>query len=133
MVCIHCESKTQVINSRPQKRHNQVWRRRECTKCGTVFTTEETPLFEAVWAVTSKQGALHPFSRDKLFLSLYNSCQHRRTAVQDAAGLVDTIIKRLAAQSSGGLIDRHTIIQVAQVALNRFDVAASVHYEAFHA
>jgi transcriptional repressor NrdR len=132
MVCIHCESKTQVINSRPQKRHNQVWRRRECLKCGAIFTTEESPLYNATWAVTSKKGVLQPFSRDKLFLSLYKSCQHRRTATSDAAGLTDTIIKKLASQSSGGLIDRHFIIQVAQVALNRFDDAASVHYRAFH-
>jgi transcriptional regulator NrdR family protein len=90
------------------------------------------PLYGASWVVTSKSGPLKPFSRDKLLLSLYKSCEHRRTALSDAAGLVDTIIKKLSAQASGGVIERHHIIQVAGVALNRFDMAASIHYQAHH-
>ncbi len=77
-------------------------------------------------------GDLQPFSRDKLLLSLYRSCQHRLTALADAGGLTDTIIKKAPAQVTDGVITRRLLAQTAQVALNRFDKAASVHYQAFH-
>jgi transcriptional regulator NrdR family protein len=111
---------------------NQVWRRRECSKCKAVFTTEETAQYESAWSVRAKSGDLQPFLRDKLFLSLYKSCQHRKTASSDASALADTIIKKLVPQIKDGMIDRRLISQVAEVALNRFDKAASTHYQAFH-
>jgi transcriptional regulator NrdR family protein len=132
MVCIHCGEKTHVTNSRAQKRSNQVWRRRQCRACGAVFTTEETAQYEAAWLIRDARGSLRPFSRDKLFLSLYKSCQHRKTALEDAAGLAETVIKKLGGQVQDGVVNRINVIQVTQVALNRFDKAASSHYMAFH-
>ncbi len=132
MVCIHCGSETHVINSRPQKRTNQIWRRRRCNTCQAVFTTEETIQYEAVWAVSGPKSGLEPFNRDKLLLSLYKSCEHRKTALDDAKGLTDTIINKLRASVVDGVLSKRSIAQVSQVALNRFDVAASVHYQAFH-
>ena len=131
MVCIHCGGNTRVTNSRAQKRQNQVWRRRQCEQCGTVFTTEEAVDYSGSIVVTSKNGHLQPFSRDKLFLSIYRSCQHRPTALNDAAGLTDTVIRKL--RPNQGAVDRQAIINTVQVALNRFDKVASTHYAAFHA
>lgn len=132
MVCIHCGEKTHVVNSRHQKRSNQVWRRRQCWACQAIFTTEETAQYEAAWLVRYDQGALRPFLRDKLFLSLYKSCGHRKTALEDAMGLTDTVIKKLGHEADNGVLRRITIIQTVQVALNRFDKAASTSYAAFH-
>ncbi len=132
MVCIQCGGQTQVINSRHQKRANQVWRRRKCRQCGAIFTSEETAAYGASWAVQGSRGGLAPFSRDKLFLSLYRSCQHRPTALADASGLADTVMKKLSIAVTDGVIDRQAIIHAAQVALNRFDKAASTSYAAFH-
>ena len=132
MVCIQCGGDTQVINSRHQKRANQVWRRRKCRQCSTIFTSEETAAYGASWAVKGGLGRLTPFSRDKLFLSLHRSLQHRPTALADASGLADTVIKRLSGDITGGVIESKEIIHAAQVALNRFDKAASVSYAAFH-
>lgn len=132
MVCLHCGSSTRVTNSRHQKRTNQVWRRRNCQVCGAIFSTEEAASYAAIWAVQRPSGALQPFSRDKLFLSLHRSCQHRPTAIRDAAALTDTVIKKLLTAITGGSVDSHTITDIAQVALNRFDKAASTHYGAFH-
>ena len=115
-----------------QRRNNQVWRRRQCDNCGAVFTTLETTDYSAVWAVRGAKGHLTPFSRDKLFLSLYDSCEHRPTALADAAALAETIIQKLAAQAKGGVLTTHQISQTAQVALNRFDKAVSVRYAALH-
>src|SRR5271170_5351433 len=132
MVCVHCGQHTQVSNSRHQKRLNQVWRRRYCSQCGTLFTTQETPDYAAVWAVRGKTDGLRPFSRDKLFLSLYKSCQHRPTALSDAGGLADTIISKLPVHLVDGTVASSDIARVTEVALSRFDMAASVHYQAFH-
>jgi len=132
MVCIHCGAKTHVINSRGQKRHNQIWRRRACFACNAVFTTSEAAVYEAAWVVLLRNGALQPFSRDKLFLSLYESCKHRKTALADASALTDTVIKRLSQLVQSGRLEARTIAHSAQVALHRFDTAASVHYQAFH-
>lgn len=131
MVCIYCSANTQVINSRPQKRSNQIWRRRQCTACTNVFTTEESVAYGLAWLVESKHG-LQPFSRDKLFISLHRSLQHRPSATADAGALSETIIKKLLNQVVKGRINSRIISQAAQVTLNRFDNAASVHYQAFH-
>jgi hypothetical protein len=65
-------------------------------------------------------------------ISLYNSLGHRQTALKDAAALTDTVIKKLILQVESGKLWSGTIAQVAQVALNRFDKAASVYYQARH-
>jgi transcriptional repressor NrdR len=133
MVCIQCGSKTEVVNSRTGRRSNQVWRRRHCTRCGALFTTEERADYEAAWAVRSPQGRLEPFSRDKLLVSLYRSLRHRPAALRDAGALADTIINKLRAQAADGVLESRIITGTARVALNRFDHAASVAYQAFHA
>jgi transcriptional repressor NrdR len=132
MVCLYCSGDTAVANSRPQHRTNQVWRRRRCLSCGAVFTTEESARRELAWTVGGRRGRSEPFSRDKLFLSLYRSCEHRKTVLEDAKGLTETVISRLAGSLSGGALSRQDIIGAAQVALNRFDKSASVHYAAYH-
>ena len=132
MVCVHCGQKTQVINSRSQRRNNQVWRRRECLSCGAVFTTIEATDYSSAWTVRAKSGHFGPFSRDKLLMSLYRSCEHRSTALSDASYLSETVIKKLLTQVKDGSLSAATIARTAQVALSRFDKAASVSYQAFH-
>jgi transcriptional repressor NrdR len=100
-------------------------------QCGAIFTTEEKIDLSQVWMVEGKAG-LHPFERDKLFLSLYRSLQHREMAQKDAAGITQTVIDKLLRQKAANPISSRTIVQLVQVALNRFDTAASVHYQAFH-
>jgi transcriptional regulator NrdR family protein len=100
--------------------------------CGSTFTTEESTQYSSAWTVKDKKGALQAFSRDKMFLSLYNSLQHRQTAREDASGLADTIINKLALDVTDGAMTSTQISATALVALNRFDKAASTHYQAFH-
>ena len=75
---------------------------------------------------------LEPFSRDKLFLSLYDSVGHRPAAISDATALTSSVINRLRPHMSKGAVARSVIAQVALVVLNRFDKVASVHYAARH-
>lgn len=133
MVCVYCGEETHVTNSRPQKKRNQIWRRRECLSCGAQFSTEERVNYDTVWLVLGADDVLRPFRRDKLFLSLYRACQHRKTVLSDAGGLTDTIIAKLQDEVTNGTLTRRSVIQVVEVSLNRFDAAASVAYRAFHA
>ncbi|HET6924718.1 MAG TPA: hypothetical protein VFH39_02735 [Candidatus Saccharimonadales bacterium] len=132
MVCIYCGSGTQVINSRLQKRVNQVWRRRKCVACGAVFSTHEAAAYDGAWRVKDVRGKLVPFSRNKLLVSLYKSLEHRQQPLADAEGLLDTIMGKLIKTAQNGLLDRKDIIKAASGVLKRFDTPASVHYAAFH-
>jgi len=131
MVCVHCGDQTHVTNSRLQRRHNRIWRRRQCLACGAIFTTEETPAYGAVWLVDTQSG-LRPFSRDKLFMSLYESCRHRKTALEDAAGLADGVIAKAATELGSGIISSKRLAAIALVALNRFDKVAATYYQAYY-
>lgn len=132
MVCIYCGHDTQVTNSRPQKRLNQVWRRRHCPNCSATFSTEERTVYDEVWRVKTETGALAPFRQNKLLLSLYKSLEHRTHALEDATALVNTIIGLLRTQTEHGLLEATNISITASEVLNNFDKAAAVHYQAFH-
>ncbi|MDL2363398.1 MAG: hypothetical protein QFB86_03395 [Patescibacteria group bacterium] len=104
-----------------------------------VFTTTESTDYTAVWTVLKGQKSVsglpttkQPFSRDKLFMSIYKSVQHRPTALADAGGLTNTVIQKLLHQQPSDQLTAKQIAATAQVALHRFDSAASVHYAAFH-
>jgi len=134
MVCIYCGAETSVVNSRPQKRLNKVWRRRHCTSCTAVFTSIEGPaLTESLMiADNSAKHVLRPFLRDKLLLSIYSSCQHRPESISDATALTDTVLSHLPAISRQAVVNRQELIEVVKNVLERFDTAAAVHYTAFH-
>jgi len=132
MVCIYCGNETQVVNSRPQKRLNQIWRRRQCSGCGAVFTTEESAHLSTSLAVRRQNGPVSPFSRDKLFLSLLKALGHRTTPVEDAGALTATIVAQLLQNTPKATIDPSDIAKTALGALQRFDTAAAVQYQAYH-
>lgn len=140
MVCIYCHGNLAVINSRPQKSRNQVWRRRRCEGCGAVFTAVEAIDLSQAIIVTSSpsdgaksnKASLQPFERDRLFISLYKSLQHRPTALHDARSLADTVTAHIIKHVRNGSVDRLIIKNEALNTLQRFDKAAASHYAAFH-
>jgi transcriptional regulator NrdR family protein len=133
MVCIYCSGDTMVINSRLQKRVNTVWRRRRCKICGATVTTEEAPRYETALMVQSSTDALQPFSRDILFVSLYKSLAHRKTATTDAADLTKTLIASLHnSNQATAIIDKYALTAHVTACLERFDTAAASHYRAYH-
>jgi transcriptional repressor NrdR len=137
MVCLYCNGELSVMNSRPQKSRNQVWRRRLCKACGAVFTSIEAldlakALIVAKNADNGSQSELQPFDRDKLFISLYESLRHRPAASSDAHGLCDTVVAHIIASAQNGRISSRTIGELSLNTLKRFDTAAASHYAAFH-
>lgn len=133
MVCVYCGSKTKVVNSRPQKRLGQTWRRHECIVCGGIFTTIETPDLSGSLRFIAKDGALKPFERDVLFMSIAQALGHRSDAVVAAGALTATITAKLLKTAQNGRITRTELIATVTTTLSRFDKVAAVQYGAYHA
>ncbi len=132
MVCIYCDTKLFTTNSRAQKRLPGTWRRRSCPGCNAVITTTETIDYPTALIVKRPSNALEAFSRDKLFLSLYECLKHRKTALKDATMLTDTVISKILARTQQAQITSIDIVAAATEVLKRFDRAASVQYAAYH-
>lgn len=132
MVCIYCGNETKVTNSRHQKRANNVWRRRQCLGCHTVFSTIESPDMELSITVKRLNGDLQPFLRDHLLVSVYDSLKHRKSALMDATRLTDTVLGNLYALTESSVLERDVIVTVVTTVLEHFDTVAATHYAAFH-
>lgn len=133
MVCIYCTSPTEVVNSRHQRRTNTIWRRRRCSSCQSVFTTREEIDYRGALVFKNSERDLQPFSRDKLLMSIYESCRHRATVAQDAPALTQTILSNILRTSrSRGVIERDALIKAVIEVLERFDKAAATIYSAYH-
>ena len=132
MVCIYCGSETKVVNSRHQKRVNNVWRRRQCLSCNTVFSTIEAPDMALSITVKQTNGSLEPFLRDKLLISVYESLKHRKSALADATALTSTIVMRVYELADTSIIERAVVVEMTYAVLERFDLVAATHYKAFH-
>ena len=131
MNCIYCGGDTSVENSRHQKRRNGVWRRRQCKDCHTIFTTTED-LDLAGSIIVSTKNLSEPFSRDKLFLSIHDSLKHRKSALQDATELTDTVLAQVLTTITSARLDSSEIAKRCHQTLLKFDDAAATHYAAFH-
>jgi transcriptional regulator NrdR family protein len=121
-----------VTNSRPQRRLYQTWRRRNCTKCDAIFTTNEGVDFSTSLVVRSPDGAIAPFSRDQLFVSVLRAVGHREQPVADAGALTATITAKLLHNAETAAIHPSDIVGTALDVLKHFDRAAAVQYAAYH-
>ncbi|MGZ6004572.1 MAG: hypothetical protein ACXWLH_00295 [Candidatus Saccharimonadales bacterium] len=73
-----------------------------------------------------------PFQRDKLFVSVYEACKHRKDAQPAATALTATILGKLFAKVESASLNRSQVISDATEVLNHFDKAAAVQYQAYH-
>lgn len=132
MVCIYCGSSTKVSNSRARSGNLLVWRRRNCLGCKAKFTTKEQIDNQSAIVIQKASGALEPFHRDKLLLSIYDCLKHRKTAISDATALTDTIIRLLIPKMKGSKLQSNDIISTSSKVIARFDEPATVSYRAYH-
>lgn len=132
MVCIYCGSKTQIVNSRPQKRSQSTWRRHHCPNCGATITTQERVDLAASVVFVAKDGREYPFIRETLLQSLYDSLKHRPDALTEALDLTDTIITKLMPHINQAGLPRAVVIETSYQVLKRFDKAAATTYLAYH-
>jgi len=134
MVCVFCQSETDVANSRSKARTPSVWRRRVCQECASQFTTLELPDYVRTLKIKSAENKkAASFSRDQLFLSLHQALSHRPDAVAAATALTYTVIGRvLRLKHLDGIYAPQEIATVTYEALKRFDPLAAHSYKAYH-
>ncbi len=131
MVCPFCLSETEVINSRPQKRTNGVWRRRRCVSCNRIFTSVEKADLSASVRIQKRSGALEPLSEAKLTTSLYKTLDTHKNAMELALELSQTVILAVMRDVSRAIIPSEIIAKHVTIVLKRFDSAAAVRYQSF--
>jgi transcriptional regulator NrdR family protein len=129
MVCINCGNETKVFNSRLNKKTNSVWRRRRCLSCSSSFTTKERPNLSGSLIIEATDGSISQFSRDKLYLSIFQCLEHNYDAVDKATTLTETVIGKLTSYISFGYVSSSDIRHIVQVALSRYDNLASIKYQ----
>ncbi|MBW3569115.1 hypothetical protein KY385_03230 [Candidatus Parcubacteria bacterium] len=131
MICVFCGKETNVVNSRPGKRHPSVWRRRKCDYCKAAFSSREKPDFAISVRVKKQAGIYEPFLEDKLFISIKESLSHRSDALEASRQLTDTITAQIF-PLKGGYLKPEEIIATAYAVIRRFDRAAATYYRAHH-
>ena len=131
MVCAYCSNETQVTNSRHQKRNNNVWRRRQCQVCQSVFTTIEAIDYSSVFRITV-QGDFKPFLTDLLYTEVLLALSDRKNAYMDAREITNAIIKTLSKMPASPLFKPSDISKVTASVLQKFDKRAWHRYAAEH-
>ncbi|WP_459611632.1 transcriptional regulator NrdR [Corynebacterium urogenitale] len=85
MLCPSCRSEqSRVVDSRTVEQGVSIRRRRECSDCGTRFTTVE----RSILLVMKRSGVTEEFSREKVIKGVRRACQGRDVS--------DDALKRLA-------------------------------------
>jgi transcriptional repressor NrdR len=131
MVCVYCGGETKVSNSRLQKRSNQVWRRRQCLVCGSVFTTHEVLELESALSV-DKGGQLEAFMPDLLLKELHSALRDRKDVYAASREVLATIIQTLLRLPQKPVFKPADISKTTAEVLKRFDKSAYLRYVADH-
>lgn len=100
MRCPECDAtENRVVDTRASRGGRAVRRRRECTVCGTRFTTyeyvEERPI-----QVLKRSGAVEDFDRSKLLSSVKIACAKRPVSASAMEALVDRVEDELSKGAS---------------------------------
>ncbi|MBP7821206.1 hypothetical protein KA043_03865 [Candidatus Saccharibacteria bacterium] len=133
MVCIYCNSDTNIKNSRHKVRLNTVWRRRVCLSCSAIFTTNEEIDYSGTLSVKKKIGAIEPFYKEKIFISVYRSLDHKTSAQPQATAITNTVISKLLStkKTIKPLINSSDIALVVTKTLKNFDASSAIKYQSY--
>jgi transcriptional repressor NrdR len=131
MVCVYCGNETRVINSRLQKRSNQVWRRRQCGACKAIFTTHEAVDLSQALLVDSGAPPT-PFLPDLLYTELLLAMQDRKDAYVAAREVTSTVIQKLLKHPGKPLFKPTFISKTTADVLKHFDKRSYLRYAAEH-
>lgn len=132
MFCINCfHANTHVVNTRARNKQPQVWRRRKCGNCQTIFTTYERPSLAENKTVLLGSKKSDRFNLGKLTISIAGAFAHRpKEAAYNALSLAQTVEDTLSTQRQ--VITPEDIAAATHAVLKRYDELAAVQYGAQH-
>ena len=119
--CRHDDSR--VVDSRPAEEGTAIRRRRECTQCGSRFSTQET----SVLAIIKRSGATEPFSREKVIAGVRKACQGRPVNDDDLALLAQRVEETLRATGQAE-IEAQEVGMAILAPLRELDEVAYLRY-----
>lgn len=125
MDCPSCSSATRVLESRPADAGAAVRRRRECSSCGTRFTTFERVAVDRLY-VRKRDGSRQPFDAEKLRGALVRAAHKRDVSAAEIHGIVAAV--EGAATASGGEIDAARIGELCLERLRELDQGAYLQF-----
>lgn len=131
MVCVYCGSETSVSNSRRQKRNNQIWRRRRCSACSSVFTTHESADLSSL-LVVNVAGQHRSFLEDVLFVDILDALKHRKDCYRASREVTAIIIKHLLSMPTKPVFEPKQISSAAGAVLERLDRRSWLRFAAEH-
>jgi len=131
-----------VVDTRTSRGGRAVRRRRECSNCGTRFTTYEYVEGRTI-QVLKRDGSAEDFDREKLVKSLHIACAKRPVSASQVEALADEIEDQLSRQAGvevpssligemvmNGLkpLDRVAYVRFASVYRNFQDIEEFQHF-----
>lgn len=132
MKCVNCfHVKTTVSNSRRHKLSPATWRRRQCHKCHSIFTTYERPALDGVAVLATQGQATTPFNLGKLIISISRSFQHNKELADNSSYfLAQSVETQIILSGNTPSVD--DIAAITHQVLHRFDPIAALQYGAQH-
>lgn len=133
MKCIYCSTKnTAVLNSRPVKNGDMVWRRRSCDGCGQTFTTKEDGYTDNLFVIKSS-GKRQRFVYEKLFISIFTSLNIRKhpdngTNAVLAKNVTERVIKKIYKTHGIKDVESSIIAHLTYHELNITEKTCAEHY-----
>lgn len=73
-----------------------------------------------------------PFQKERLFLSILKTCEHRKDALNDAIALTETVTAKIIQGSPSASIPLGSIATTVHQVLRNFDSLSSAQYAALH-
>jgi transcriptional repressor NrdR len=127
MRCPHCgEDEDRVVDSRAVREGRAVRRRRECSACGTRYTTYEAVETRPV-LVVKRDGRRVAYDRAKITTGIARACEKRPVSLEQIEIVVDGIEQELA--SSGRReVPSETLGQMVLDQLRTLDDVAYVRF-----
>jgi transcriptional regulator NrdR family protein len=131
MVCIYCGSETNVTNSRLQKRANNIWRRRKCSKCKSIFSTIEKADYSLSFLVEKSNGNLEPFAKEKLYISIYKSLDHMPGSPEKAKFITETTMSKLFSRPIKSKLRSSKVAETVAETLKNYNMASFIKYKSY--
>jgi transcriptional repressor NrdR len=127
MKCPFCGTdEDRVIDSRPARDGLAIRRRRECSACGSRFTTYEAPE-ELTVLVVKSDGAREPFDAKKVFRGISVACNKRPVSVDHIEQITASVEARVMA-TEGKEISSQMIGQWILEELQAVDEVAYIRF-----
>ena len=134
MVCPYCQHRdTNVTNSRQHRDQPRIWRRRQCTRCKTTFTTYESVAEkELPLIVDPNKKKPVTFSMPKLLISIYECLPADDPKRADNAQALALSVYHELSERTSAELERSAIAKTAYEVITRYNARSGLSYGVSH-